>query len=1258
MIFFYQTKNFYEDFEFNIYMFKEIKTNFFEFFCIDKNIFNEKLIKINSNFLKKNNINNIYNLKREDDAFTLFKSISYEKAYELRDISKLENLKNQQITIKYKISKDKILKMIPELSKLIEEYGLDGEWYQHLDNLSERLSLKEIKLEQPHLNEYSKSIISLGFKASTKKSYKNTILSNSSTNIINRNYNKENSKNKILNINNESFGGGQNYSLLSLVSKKNNNNIINEDNMKKLKENNFHDIKIILDRNFDTIFNLRKIGTVYFYVVDLYEKSLYKKDEQSSLIYEQKYKFSFNKKRKIEGESFGKLDIDNKDEDNKYIKAKTLFFKQSKNHLNLPDKKIDSNILFKEDSFIGEDDKIIQRVKTWASENNSIDMQKHLIKEGERIYNINDGTKVNSKNEKISANSDEKNKNLSIKNIRKNIEINTKKIGTKALIKDKEENINYNRYNIRNIKNKEDDEEIISFITKSNFEDFIKKNNSFNYYFIIILFSLFVIIIIVIVIKLALAKTNFSFTSYLTKGMIYLEEIKSDIYTSSIIVLSQCLRTKENDLPTGLSEYNLQLAIKSSDLMTHLSNFEKQLKLTQNNNLSSNIIDFLYENITIYNLNPDWSSKIEESYLLKEINYFSYLLNEQSTQKKENNKCDFENNIYILFLNFSKNSDSLSKYIYNLNKNETSFNQRLLYYILINEIYTINPILSNILDEIIIVQVKVMDTYLAKIIGINSALLLLIVLKEFLILLKSKLDINFIKYIFIFLYEYDQNQMQFEYEITYLEKTSKEFNLNNLIQLEKIKNSNNNYLNFFDNSNELLCHNDNDEININFRESLMKNSFPNNTNNKKENLIENMINKYQKKGIELEQNSISGSLFNNSMNNNSMIQLLNKNKGEVDRINSDNKKNNNINNMQNNKNKKLLKNDLNNNIGLNENKKIFKENEETLELLKANNKIIPSPLFITIYISLIFSAIFILIIVLNMIDIYKKRDLWEYAINLSMNYLEKIPKIIELGLSTYLSVILGNTNLQRYKTIEEYPKYQPKYMTYFTSMKNYENSELISNNIKDSFFANELYDNYRLKKNIEFCENDEFFKDYFLDSKKLNKYLNEQNNFCINSALEGSSFFNSWITTFDTFLDYVSQIALACRNENIKISESGLDLEIDLILHELTYLYIDFEERKKSNLTFARNQFFENENFIRMLKDMNIPFTLAIGSLFSVTDKDLNQLNKKISFYETVFIIITLFVDIFFLCFLIAFILYNEKTKKTLVFIGQIIKKE
>ena len=230
-------------------------------------------------------------------------------------------------------------------------------------------------------------------------------------------------------------------------------------------------------------------------------------------------------------------------------------------------------------------------------------------------------------------------------------------------------------------------------------------------------------------------------------------------------------------------------------------------------------------------------------------------------------------------------------------------------------------------------------------------------------------------------------------------------------------------------------------------------------------------------------------------------------------------------------------------------------------------------------------------------------------------------------------------------------------MRYFTTMKNYDNSELISSNIKDSFFANELYDNYRIKKNIEFCENDKSFQNYFTRTKYWNKKLNEKGNICINLALESIIFFNKWITTLDNYFSYATQISLSCSMENPKLMDSGLDLEIDLILHELTYLYIDFEERLNENLTLAREKFFENENFQRMLKDINIPFTFADGTLFSANSEDMKNLNKNISQYELIYISITLIIDVLILCLLIIMIFVNEKAKNILVFLGNILKK-
>ena len=196
-----------------------------------------------------------------------------------------------------------------------------------------------------------------------------------------------------------------------------------------------------------------------------------------------------------------------------------------------------------------------------------------------------------------------------------------------------------------------------------------------------------------------------------------------------------------------------------------------------------------------------------------------------------------------------------------------------------------------------------------------------------------------------------------------------------------------------------------------------------------------------------------------------------------------------------------------------------------------------------------------------------------------------------------------------------------------------------------------------LKKNIEFGENDNFFKNYFAETKLWNKKLNEKEKFCINAALGGVLFYNKWISTLDVYFTYMEIITNACNDENAQINNSGLDLEIDLILHELTYLYIDFEGSMDSDIDEARKQFFENEDFIRIIKDINIPFTFAEGSIYSAIYTDMNNLNKFISFFEIIFNDITYFINFVFLVFLIIIFIVNEKSKKILVFIYKIFKK-
>ena len=165
------------------------------------------------------------NLRKEEDAFILFKTIPYEKVYELRDIVKLQSMKGEYIIINDKISKDKMLKMIPQLSKLIEEYGLDFEWHQHFENLIERLSLKEIQNEEDEFTEYSKNIISLGF-SSVRKKKKNMTNNNSKTiNDFMKNDTKDFRENYNNNISDNNEKTKNSAFSLSLISKPNNDTI-------------------------------------------------------------------------------------------------------------------------------------------------------------------------------------------------------------------------------------------------------------------------------------------------------------------------------------------------------------------------------------------------------------------------------------------------------------------------------------------------------------------------------------------------------------------------------------------------------------------------------------------------------------------------------------------------------------------------------------------------------------------------------------------------------------------------------------------------------------------------------------------------------------------------------------------------------------------------------------------------------------------------------------------------------------------------
>ena len=110
-------------------------------------------------------------------------------------------------------------------------------------------------------------------------------------------------------------------------------------------------------------------------------------------------------------------------------------------------------------------------------------------------------------------------------------------------------------------------------------------------------------------------------------------------------------------------------------------------------------------------------------------------------------------------------------------------------------------------------------------------------------------------------------------------------------------------------------------------------------------------------------------------------------------------------------------------------------------------------------------------------------------------------------------------------------------------------------------------------------------------------------------------------------------------------------------MHEITYLYLDFIERIKYNITEARDKFMENDDFKRMLKDMNIPSENILATFYNTLSTDLKNLKNSILFYESFFIIMTYGFELLLLLFLIIMTYYNEMEKNALIFVSKILKK-
>ena len=311
--------------------------------------------------------------------------------------------------------------------------------------------------------------------------------------------------------------------------------------------------------------------------------------------------------------------------------------------------------------------------------------------------------------------------------------------------------------------------------------------------------------------------------------------------------------------------------------------------------------------------------------------------------------------------------------------------------------------------------------------------------------------------------------------------------------------------------------------------------------------------------------------------------------------------------------------------------------------------LMPKSLMIGLIIILIFIFLLILILIINIITSIKARKNFIYSIILSLNYMERLPKAIELMLYTHLSIIVGNTSIISGKSLDSYKRNNNKYLNYYKYDLDYEKASQIQF-FSDSYYSNLFLENIVIKQYI----------DKFI-AKPLNSlsYIKEwqikfttKNYFCLYSSLGETIFKNEKYDTIINFFEDVNYNVKICNIANDNINEYGIEVEYDFFYQEITNLYQDFYYMENND--DMKNKILNDNDKNRMISDIQIPFRFVSNSFGYWFLNDLiNLMNSGIKLHEKYFIII---IVISFIMIIVVYIIQkvNYDMKMLILFFSKL----
>jgi len=697
---------------------------------------------------------------------------------------------------------------------------------------------------------------------------------------------------------------------------------------------------------------------------------------------------------------------------------------------------------------------------------------------------------------------------------------------------------------INNLKKNElfEEEEIVPLISKDKFNLILQKNKKYFKVIILLLFATVIFIIIFLITKFIICIIGFSLSATVLRISIYLQMIKVDIYEQAILSILYCINESYNS--TNLSLIHSEAETKNKITLEHLKILKDNVDSILNNKYCKGIADILKEKFIVYYLNLDWSASIVKSDLLEEIRKLSF---RTYALVSSNQTCQI--NTFYDFIQIGRSIVNLKK------MDEVNDIQKILFYFCNNILKTYKANFDILSEECVTTIQKIFFNYQNSLFYLLIILIILLLIFIILYTIKIFWNISYYQLLFMYYYNIENEQLKFGNQIYYLYKTILVFTYKNINYFENMKN--NSYMrNHYYNNNigltSILKNNSIRDV------KSIHSQIPSPKRNRNGNNQEDEKNK---------QNNIN---LDGSMNGSS-VQFLN---------NSNNHKLTLGNNFE-----------KNNNFPININKKDSKNlsQEESFDSFsKASLNLIPRASNIYLFCIMFCLLLFLSLAIMNIVESNNKKQEWKFSINLSMNILERVPRLMEMLIYACIAIICNNPNVKKASLDDS----QAKYLTDFKVNSLYYSDDILNKYFKNTFFGELLRDNYRINYNF----NNYLFQEknnIFINTKYWENRLNAGGYFCIYAFIGEKVYSSESQNVYDLFKE-VEYDALNCIEEDSGINDSGAKLEINYILQELTNKFIEFITYNNSNISLsqARANFFDSKDMKRIFNDMRYSLIL------------------------------------------------------------------